>query len=106
MYTMDVANTQLWLHVFASTSLWRMDVTVNQITFHIAGRVIKHEGLKEPYPSPFSLTHLARSATSLPDRNFHTSGDCAAATDPYVPGFNSSRVHPHHTKESHMPEAF
>ena len=75
-------------------------------TFHVAGRVIKHEGLKEIYPLPSNLTPLACSATSLPDRNFHTSGDCAAATDPYVPGFKSSRDNPHHTKKSNMSGAF
>ena len=43
---------------------------------------------------------------SLPDPNFHTGGDWAAAADPYVPGFKSSRDTPHHTKKSNMPRAF
>jgi hypothetical protein len=71
------------------------------------GCVIKHAALKKIQPSPSGLTPLtAVSTTSLPDRNFHTGGDYAAAAVSYACDFKSSRDTPHDTKEPITPGSF
>jgi hypothetical protein len=67
-------------------------VAVTHITFHVGTCDQTHAALTKIQPSPSGLTPLtAINATSLPDHNFHTSEDCAAAPVSYARDLKCSR---------------
>jgi hypothetical protein len=101
---MDALETRLCLHVIA-TPLWRICsldrsflwcfihrgcVAVNQITFHV-GTCDQTRSTEFTAIALWSDSLAAINATSLPDHNFHTSGDCAAAPVSYARGLKCSR---------------
>jgi hypothetical protein len=81
-------------------------VAVTHITFHVGTCDQTRSTDKDIAIALWSDSLTADSATSLPDRNFHTGGDYAAAAVSYAREFESSRDTPHDTKEHITPGSF
>ena len=88
--------TPLWRIYFLDRSFWWCFilggcVAVTRITFHVGTCDQTRSTDKFIAIALWSDSLTAINATSLPDRNFHTSGDYAAAAVSYARGLKCSR---------------